>query len=129
MRCAGKRQSKRNPFPGEPFFMVPVALYDSGMSRWMKPSQFIRYITLLRLANYRSNTEVQIGFRDLMEMDGVSLRAARDAHIKLQEYGLILIARTNPFTYTVISPLYWSKKFGNIKPRFKGPASIQVERY
>jgi hypothetical protein len=127
VRQDGKRESKRNPFPGEHFFMVPLALYDSGLSRWMKPSQLIRYITLLRVANYHSSTEVQIGLRYLSEMDGVSLRAARDAHIKLQEYGLIRIAKTNPFTYTLISPAYWEKNFGNIKPRFKRAASLKVQ--
>jgi hypothetical protein len=118
--------SRRNPFPGESFFMVPIALYASGLSRWMKPSQFIRYVTLLRVANYRSSTEYSIDLRSLAELDGVSTRAARDAHIKLQEFGLIRIAKTNPFTYTLVSPAFWEQNFGNIKPKFKRDHSLKV---
>jgi hypothetical protein len=118
---------RRNPFPGETFFMVPTALYDSGLSRWMRPSQLIRYVTLLRVANYRSTTEISISLRSLEELDGVSTRAARDAHIKLQEYGLIRVAKTNPFTYTLISPAFWEQNFGNIKPKFKRDHSLKVQ--
>ena len=120
-------RSTRNPFPGEHFFMVPIALYDSGLVRRMRPSQVIRYVTLLRLANYRSTPEISIGLRSLQQMDGVSTRAARDAHTKLQECGLIRIAKTNPYTYTLVSPAYWEENFGRIRPRFRRASSLKVE--
>ena len=107
--------------------MVPIALYDSGLVRRMRPSQVIRYVTLLRLANYRSTSEISIGLRSLQQMDGVSARAARDAHTKLQEYGLIRIAKTNPYTYTLVSPAYWEENFGRIRPRFRRASSLKVE--
>lgn len=94
----------------------------------MKPSQFIRYVTLLRVANYRSSTEISINMRSLKELDGVSTRAARDAHIKLQEYGLIRVAKTNPFTYTLIPPAFWGKNSGNLRPTFKKGRSLRVEQ-
>jgi hypothetical protein len=107
--------------------MVPIALYESGLGRWMRPSQFIRYVTLLRVANYRSSTQISIDMKSLGELDGVSTRAARDAHTKLQEYGLIRVAKTNPFTYTLVSPAFWEKNFGSIKPTFKRGNSLKVE--
>lgn len=122
----GPRPSRRNPFPGESFFMVPIALYESGLSRWMRPSQFIRYVTLLRVANYRSTVQITIDLRSLEELDGVSTRSARDAHTKLQEYGLIRIAKTHPFTYTLQSPEFWERNFGNMKPTFKRGHSLKV---
>jgi hypothetical protein len=93
----------------------------------MKPSQFIRYVTLLRVANYSSSTEVSIDRRSLCKLDGISTRAARDAHIRLQEYGLIRIAKTSPFTYTLVSPAYWENNFGNVKPTFKKGRALRVE--
>ncbi len=124
----GRPRSKRNPFPDEHFFTVPIALYDSGLVHRMRPSQVIRYVTLLRLANYLSTPEISIDLRSLEQMDGVSTRAARDAHIKLQEYGLIRVAKANPFTYTLISPAYWEENFGGIKPTFRRYRSLKVER-
>ena len=124
----GRPRSKRNPFPDEPFFMVPIALYDSGLVHQMRPSQVIRYLTLLRLANYLSTPEISINLRSLEQMDGVSTRAARDAHIKLQEYGLIRVAKANPFTYALISPAYWEEDVSRIRPKFRRDRSLKVER-
>jgi len=125
--ASGRPPSRRNPFPGEPFFMVPIALYGSGLARLMRPSQLIRYLTLLRVANYYSTIQFSIGFRSLEELDGISLRAARDANIKLQEYGLIRVAKTHPFTYTLTSPSFW-EDFGSMRPIFKRDHSIRVQR-
>jgi hypothetical protein len=107
--------------------MVPIALYDSGLVHQMRPSQVIRYLTLLRLANYLSTPEISINLRSLEQMDGVSTRAARDAHIKLQEYGLIRVAKANPFTYALISPAYWEEDVSRIRPRFRRDRSLKVE--
>jgi hypothetical protein len=107
--------------------MVPIALYDSGLVHQMRPSQVIRYLTLLRLANYLSTPEISINLQSLEQMDGVSTRAARDAHIKLQEYGLIRVAKANPFTYALISPAYWEEDVSRIRPRFRRDRSLKVE--
>jgi hypothetical protein len=123
----GRSLSTRNPFPGDPFFMVPIALYDTGLGSRMSHSQFIRYVTLLRIANYRSTRQFQIDLGSLERLDGISKRAGRDAHTKLQEYGLVRIAKTNPYTYTLISPADWEESFGRIRPRFRRDRSLKVE--
>ena len=110
--------SRRNPFPGEPFFMVPIALLDTGLARSMRPTQIARYVTLLRVANWRCSTEISIDFRSLEELDGISTRTARDVHTKLQEHGLIRFVRTNPHTYRLVPPCDWCD-FGPLRPRFK----------
>ena len=118
--------SKRNPFPGETFFMVPTALYETGLARLMRPSQFKRYITLLRVANYNYNEPIPISFSSLERLDSVSKRAARDAHIKLQEFGLILVEKTNPFTYRLIHPNAW-ENIGPIRPILRKARALQVQ--
>ena len=123
----GRPPSRRNPFPGEHFFMVPIALYDSGLARLMRPSQIIRYVTLLRVANYKSEVRVSVDLQSLEKLDGVSSRAARDAHIKLQEFGLIGVEKTNPFTYTLFPPSTWPD-FGKVKPIFGRGRSLKIER-
>ena len=123
---SGRSASRRNPFPGESFFMVPIALYERGFARLMRPSHFIRYVTLCRLANYCYSAPVKMNFRSLEELDGISPRAARDATNKLEEYGLICVAKTRPFTYTLNSPAYW-KDFGGLKPVFRQDRSLSVQ--
>lgn len=118
---------RKNPFPGAPFFIVPTALYDAGLAPLMRPSQIIRYITLLRTANYNYYRPTQIGFSDLERLDGISKRAARDAHIKLAEYGLILVEKTNPFTYRLVDPRDWHF-VGPVKTTFKRGRSLTVFR-
>jgi hypothetical protein len=121
-----KKQSKRIPFPGETFFAVPTALYDRGLIPNMRPCEVTRYFTLLRFANYRCNREFSATFEDLKRLDGISERAARDAHIKLKERGLIQVNRdTLPFTYTLVSPSSWPN-FGPIQPRIK-PVKFSVK--
>jgi hypothetical protein len=93
----------------------------------MRQSELIRYVTLLRLGNYRSTRQIEIDLGSLERLDGISKRAGRDAHIKLQEYGLIRIAKTNPHTYTLISPADWDESFGSIRPTFRRDRSLKVE--
>ena len=124
---SGRFPSRRNPFPGEPFFIVPIALYDQGLVRLLHPSGVLRYFTLCRLANYCYSAPVKMNFRSLEELDGISPRAARDINIKLEELGLICVAKTRPFTYILNSPAYW-KDFGRMKPTFKQDRSLTVRR-
>jgi hypothetical protein len=123
----GRSPSRRNPFPGESFFIVPIALYETGLSSRMSHSQFIRYVTLLRIANYLSTPRFPIDLGTLESLDGISKRAGRDAHTKLQEYGLIRIAKTNPYTYTLVSPAHWEENLSRIRPRFRRDRSLKVE--
>lgn len=122
----GERRSARNPFTDDVFFTVPTALYETGLSSRMRHSQFVRYITLCRLGNYRCSTEVRISLAELERLDGVSKRAARDANTKLQEYGLILFERTNPHTYRLVQSFDWND-VGPIRPRFR-PGPLRVEK-
>jgi len=107
--------------------MVPIALYETGLSARMSHSQLIRYVTLLRIANYRCTVQFPIDLGSLERLDGISKRAGRDAHTKLQEYGLIRIAKTNPYTYALISPAYWEEDVSRIRPRFRRDRSLKVE--
>jgi hypothetical protein len=105
---AAPRKRARNPFPGEYFFVVPIMLYDCGLVRAMGPSEVVRYMTLLRIANFRYGEKVfQITEADLRHRDGIAERTARRIHAKLQERGLIQIVNTKPFTYSLIHPLDW----------------------
>ena len=123
-----RTQSKRNPFPGEPFFIVPIALYETGLVRHMKPSEFIRYITLLRIANYRSSVEIQVDLDSLSEIDGIAPRTAWLVHRKLQERGLIFLGKTKPRTYRVIPASQWPDYSGGMKPRFKSTVALKIAR-
>lgn len=122
-----RSKNKRNPFPGEPFFIVPIALYDYGLAYLMKPSGIIRYITLLRAANYRSSVEIPLSLKSLAETDGIAPRTAWLAHRKLQERGLISITKTKPHIYRVFPASQWPDDL-RMKPRFKNTGRITITR-
>jgi hypothetical protein len=100
----------RNIFSGVSiFFPLPIDLYTTGAVRSLKPSAVIRYMTFCRLANYHNGGEVRYTLRQLEELDGVSPRAARLAHCKLLEYGLIHCTSSKPKRYIVeISAECWA---------------------
>lgn len=103
-----RNKPKRNPFPDEPFFFVPIPLYESGLARTMSGTQFKRYVTLLRLANYDyGNPSVRLSMKQLEELDGVSGRAAYEARGNLEEWGMIVCDRTRPITYRLCPPGSW----------------------
>jgi hypothetical protein len=60
--------------------MIPLALSDYGLAYVMKPSKIIRYITLLRVANYRSTVEIPLSLQSLTQMDDIAPRTAYLAH-------------------------------------------------
>jgi hypothetical protein len=102
------RHPNRNPFPAHHFFPVPIRLYDDKWAAWMGFSEFKRYLTLLRLANYSyGSTEIRRGLKELEELDGVSTRSAWRVHRRLQEAGLIRIRKTRPQTFVLVDPLDW----------------------
>ena len=127
MKPIEKRSRRGNPFPGKPFFFVPIALYEKGTARLLRPAQFIRYVTLLRLLNYNYNKPFSVSLSKLEELDGISTRAARDALTKLQEFGLVRVERTNPFTYRLVHPQEW-EDIGPIRPTIKRSRSLEVSR-
>jgi hypothetical protein len=103
----------RNPFPDEPFYCVPIKLHECGLARELTGSEFKRYITLLRLANYHKRKHFRVTLTRLRELDGVSPRRAHEVHPKLQKRGLILVERnTNPYTYVVLLPSEWRDGIG-----------------
>jgi hypothetical protein len=126
-KIADRSKNKQNPFPGEPFFIVPLALYDNGLAYVMRPSEIIRYITLLRVANYRSSVEIPLSLERLAEMDGIAPRTAWLAHRKLQERGLISITKTKPHIYRVFPASQWPDDL-RMKPRFKNTGLIKITR-
>jgi hypothetical protein len=122
-----RRGARRNIFEGTYFFTVPIALIDLGIARVMKPSHFIRYVTLCRVANWSSSEEIVITSKELSGLDGVAPRTARQAHGKLQEYGMICITKTRPFTYRLVTlPELW-KSHSWIKPRLTRSFAARVE--
>jgi|SRR5215831_21045740 len=120
-----RRERRRNIFDAH-FFTVPIALFDMGIARGMKPSHFIRYVTLCRVANWSSSEEISIALRNLEELDGVAPRTARQAHGKLQEFGMIRITKTKPFTYRLVtSPELW-EQCSWIKPSLTCSFALRV---
>jgi hypothetical protein len=120
--------TSRNPFLGETFFLVPLKLYEGGFARLMGKAEFKRYVTLMRIANYRYGEKVmQIDLESLRELDGVAPRTARQVHTKLQERGLIHIVKTKPFTYELIPPSLWEDR-GPCKPRMNLYRRIKARR-
>jgi hypothetical protein len=114
----------RIPFPGEIFYSVPVKLHECGLARELTGSEFKRYSTLLRLANYHKGLAFRATLKVLEDLDGVSPRRAHEVHPKLEERGLILVERnTNPYTYVVLLPSEWKEKNGQPYPPSKIPQS------
>ncbi len=100
---------RRNPFPDEYFFAVPLCLLDRGLVRVMSGSEFKRYLTLLRKSNYQYGSHrIQCSLEDLEKLDGVSVRRAWCVNRKLQERGLVQIEKTKPTTYILVPPACWS---------------------
>ncbi len=98
----------RNPFPDEPFFAFPLCLLDSGLDRMMSGSEFKRYLTLLRLSNYKYGTRIiQRSLKELEKLDGVSERRAWQVNGKLKERGLVQVEKTKPTTYILVPPACW----------------------
>jgi len=119
-----KPKSKRNPFPDEPFYVVPIKLLDCGLARDLTSGDFKRYSTFLRLANYYQKTEFQATLRGLERLDGISARAAFDTHARLQEHKMIIVERyTNPYTYALLLPSEWQSRNGVPYPASKIPRS------
>jgi hypothetical protein len=127
-RSLGRTGRKRNVFSEfASWFAVPTALYHSGLMRKLSPCARVRYITFCRLANYRSSYEISCTLRELETMDSVSPRAARHAHCKLEEYGLIHVSNTKPITYRVEpNPANWKVNF-QVKPALKNRSRLTVE--
>ena len=123
------RESRRNIFSDiTPFFTVPIHLYESGLVAILKPCAVLRYVTLCRLANYRSNHEISYSMEELEKRDGVSPRSARHVNCKLQEYGLIHISKSKPMTYRIErDPTYWAID-SPLRPVLRRGARLNVER-
>ncbi len=103
-----KKPKPRNPFPDDYFFHVPLCLLDRGMGRMMSGSEFKRYLTLLRLSNYKYGTRIiQRSWKELEKLDGVSERRAWQVNGKLQERGLITVENTKPTSYLLVPPACW----------------------
>lgn len=116
--------SRRNPFPDEPFFIVPLKLYDCGLATHLTPAQLTRYITFLRLANYRSRNDVRVTLPELERLDGICVRRAREIHPCLKDFGMILVEKwTRPYTYVVLHPSEWRDRYGIPFPPSRIPRS------
>lgn len=125
-----KPQNQRYPFPGAHFFSVPLKLYESGLAAQMSGSEFKRYCTLLRFANYDYGaTEFAIDQKQLFKLDGVSPRAAFNAHTRLEEYGLIKVDRKKkPFKYTLVHPDLWPYRLLQLRElRRRGRIQVKTE--
>lgn len=129
-KSAPSRKSLRNPFPdGVGFFMVPFAIFDTGLVAQMKRSESTRYFTLCRVTNFNYTKPVRISLENLRQLDGVAERTAWHVHRRLHEWGLILIEKTSPFTYRlVVNPKDWHlDRFPLLKPTLVRRADLSVE--
>jgi hypothetical protein len=103
-----KRFTPRKPLGDTPYFSVPIALYETGLARCLRPAEFKRYCTLLRVGNYHYGASTLIAdLRELRKLDRISERASWLINRKLEEYGLIQVLRTRPFTYLLKRPESW----------------------
>ena len=103
-----KKPKRRYPFPEEPFFAVPLCLFDRGLVHGMTVSEVKRYLPLLRLSNYKYGTRIiQRSLKELEKLDGVSVRRAWHVNRKLQERGLVKVEETKPTTYILVPPACW----------------------
>lgn len=116
--------SGRNPFPAEPFFPVPIKLYDCGLAADLTASQHKRYLTILRKANYHRSNSFQATLAELEALDGISPRRAHEIHPRLEEHGLILVDRDkSPYEYTALLPSEWRDDRGQQYPASRIPRS------
>jgi hypothetical protein len=115
----------RNPFPQEPFVCVPLKLFECGLARKLKPSEFKRYVTLLRCANYHKRLSFRATLGELEKLDGISSRRAHEIHPRLEEHRMLVVERdTNPYTYAVLLPSEWRDgRTGQPYPASKIPRS------
>lgn len=112
------RWHNRDPFPGVHFFKVYLHLFDTGLIRVMSGSETKRFLTLLRLSNYKyGRQEFRIGLKELRDWDGVSERRAFHVNAKLLEHGLVEIKGTRPTTYVLKHPDSWSVPWPKSRPR------------
>lgn len=103
---------------------MPIKLHDCGLARELTGSEFKRYGTLLRLANYYRRLDFRATLKKLEDLDGLSPRRAHEVHPRLEERGLILVERkTNPYTYVLLQPSEWRDNHGHHYPPSKVPLS------
>ncbi len=107
--------SRHKRYPFDPrkdfFFSVPLALYDSGWATQLSGNEFKRYVTLLRVSNFRyGKRQFQASQSYLMTLDGLPERTTKRVHGKLEEYGLIRIFPTNPRTFVLLLPEEWARR-------------------
>jgi hypothetical protein len=123
---AGERPPKkwrsRKPLGDTPYFAFPYQLYDTGLARHLQKSAIVRYGTLLRVGNYHYGSDmIAADLRELEKLDGIAPRTAREINIRLQEYGMIQILKTRPFTYMLLRPGSWKP------PKSHGPRIVQAK--
>jgi 5S rRNA maturation endonuclease (ribonuclease M5) len=100
-----RRRRTRYPFPDELWFRVPLKLVDDGWARQLENAEFKRYITFLRLSNFRYGAlRIRVDLKELEKRDGVSPRRAWYIHRRLEERGFIRVEKTRPFTYVLVEP-------------------------
>jgi hypothetical protein len=98
----------RIPFPSEPFFAIPIKLFDCGLARELTSSEFKRYATFSRLANFHQRNDLKVQLEELEVLDGISVRRAHEIHPRLEERGMIVVERnTRPHTYVLLHPSQW----------------------
>ena len=116
-----KRFIPRKPLGDTPYFSVAIALYETGLARSLRPAEFKRYCTLLRVGNYHYGSDTVVSdLKELRKLDGLSERANWLINRKLEEYGLIQVLPTRPFTYLLRRPESWRP------PKNYGPKIVQA---
>jgi hypothetical protein len=116
-----RRFRPRKPLGDTHYFSVPIAPYETGLARCLRPAEFKRYCTLLRVGNYYCGSDTVVSdLRELRKLDGLSERARWRINRKLEEYGLIQVLSGRPLTYLLRRPEVWRP------PRNYGPKITQA---
>lgn len=121
---AGKRKGfkSRKTLGDTPYFSVPIALYATGLARCLRPAEFKRYCTLLRVGNYHYGSDMIVAdLRELRKLDSISERGSWGVNRTLAKHGLIRLLKTRPFTYFLLRPESWHP------PKNHGPKITQAE--
>ncbi|MGO8732189.1 MAG: hypothetical protein ACLQVM_05290 [Terriglobia bacterium] len=109
-----------------------IELIDSGLARLMGASEFRRYITLVRIANFLGALSFAMSLEELEVIDGVSPRSAHHVNAKLGERKLVEVDRKcNPYRYRLFLPQEWVKpvvgvQLGGVRGRVRTTQKIRA---
>lgn len=93
----------------------------------MGPSEFKRYVTLVRIANFLGRSDFSVSLEQLESYDGVSARRSHEINARLGERGLVALDRSrNPYRYFLNQSCDWAKP--GVRMEIRRGRQIQMEK-